>query len=467
MTSEPSGKTARPTGALARPVGRISLLTAVSVVVANMVGTGIFTSLGFQVVSLSSGFVLLVLWVVGGVCAFCGALAYAELGAALPRSGGEYALLTRIISPPAGFLAGWVSMIAGFPAAVALSALAFGRYLHGLSPSVPPLATGIVMLLAVTAVHWSGLRLGSRFQVTTTMINIATIVVIVTAGLFVPWHGTVSFTPTRDDLGTLFGAPFAISLVFVMFTYSGWNAATYISGEVAEPERNVPRAVATGTGIVFMLYLALNAFFLLSTPREAMKGQVEVALVAARTAFGPVGGSAMGLVIAVLLVSSVSSMVWAGTRVTVAVGEDFPRLAFFSRRSEGGSPRPAIALQTLVTLLMMATGTFESVLIFLQFTLLLSSFVTVMGVYILRWREPDLPRPYRAWGYPVTPAVFMACSLWMMVFVALQRPTESILGILSLLAGLLAYFAAGRGGGSAGRAGTEGPGTNQAFTESH
>ena len=467
MTSAASSRTAAPVNLPAGPRTRVSLLAAVSVVVANMVGTGVFTSLGFQVVSLSSGFVLLLLWVVGGICAFCGALAYAELGAAFPRSGGEYALLGRVFSRPAGFLAGWISMIAGFPAAVALSAIAFGRYLHGLFPSLPPQATGIAMLLAVTAVHWSGLRLGSRFQVTTTLMNVATIVVIVAAGLFVPWHGTVSFAPTREDLGTLFEAPFAISLVFVMFTYSGWNAATYISGEVARPERNVPRAVAIGTGVVFVLYLALNAFFLLSTPRDAMKGQVEVALVVARTAFGPFGGSVMGLVIAVLLVSSVSSMVWAGSRVTVAVGEDFPRLAILSKRSEGGAPRPAIALQTLVTLLMVATGTFESVLIFLQFTLLLCSFVTVLGVYVLRRREPDLPRPYRTWGYPVTPALFMACSLWMMAFVALQKPTESILGLLSLLVGVLAYFGAARGGSSPGGAGADGPGTNQPFTESH
>lgn len=466
MTPPLSRMAARAAGAPAGPPGRVSLLAAVSVVVGNMVGTGVFTSLGFQVVSLSSGFVLLLLWVVGGVCAFCGALAYAELGAAFPRSGGEYALLGRVISRPAGFLAGWVSMIAGFPAPVALSAIAFGRYLRGIWPSLPPTLAGVAMLLAVTGVHWAGLRLGSRFQVTTTMMNVATIVVIVVAGVFVPWHGTVSFTPVREDVGVLFGAPFAISLVFVMFTYSGWNAATYISGELAQPERNVPRAVAAGTGIVFVLYLALNAFFLLSTPRDAMKNQVEVALVVARTAFGPVGGSLMGLVIAALLVSSVGSMVWAGTRVTVAVGEDFPRLAFLARRSEEGAPRPAIALQTLVTLVMVVTGTFEGVLIFLQFTLLLSSFVTVMGVYILRRREPDLPRPYRTSGYPVTPAVFMACSLWMMAFVALQKPTESSLGLLSLLAGLAVYFWAARGVGGV-RPGTPGPGANHPFTESN
>ncbi len=467
MTSAAPHGTVRPAGPADGTGARVSLLAAVSVVIANMVGTGVFTSLGFQVVSLSSGFVLLLLWVVGGICAFCGALSYAELGAAFPRSGGEYVLLGRVFSRPVGFLAGWVSMIAGFPAAVALSAIAFGRYFHGLFPSFPPQATGIVMILAVTAVHWSGLRLGSRFQVTTTVMIVATIIVIVVAGLFVPWHGTVTFAPTGEDIGTLFGAPFAISLVFVMFTYSGWNAATYISGEVLEPERNVPRAVAIGTGVVFVLYLALNAFFLLSTPRDAMKGQVEVALVVARTAFGPVRGSLMGLVIAVLLVSSVSSMVWAGTRVTVAVGEDFPRLKLLSRRAEGGSPRPAIAVQTLVTLLMVATGTFESVLIFLQFTLLLCSFVTVMGVYVLRRREPNLPRPYRTWGYPVTPALFMACSLWMMAFVALRKPTESILGLLSLLAGFVAYLFAAGGGRPAGGAGTDGPGMNQPFTESH
>ena len=422
----------------------VRLLPAACVVIANMVGTGVFTTLGFQVASLSSGFTILVLWAFGGLCAICGALAYAELGAAIPRSGGEYALLSRIYSRPVGFLAGWISMIAGFPAAVAVAAIAFGRYVHGIAPTLDPKVCAVVMLLVTTLFHWRGVRSGSRFQTVATLLKLGLISGVVIFGLAAPWKGTARFTPAPGDLSEILSSPFAISLVFVMFAYSGWNAATYISGELANPARDVPRALLLGTGVVVVLYLALNWFFLVSTPTADLRGQVEVGLIVGRQAFGPARGAAMGAVIAALLVSSVSSMIWIGPRVTMTIGEDLPRLRVLARCSAEGAPRPAIVVQTLVTLLLMFTGTFEGVLIYLQFSLLLSSFVTAMGVYVLRRREPDLPRPVRAWGYPVTPAIFLAASLWMMVVVVAQRPAESLAGLASLVLGLALYGWAAR-----------------------
>jgi basic amino acid/polyamine antiporter, APA family len=228
---------------LKRPAAKVTRFTAMCLVIANMIGTGVFTSLGFQVVGLSSGFVVLLLWTLGGAIAFCGALVYPELGTALPRSGGEYAFLSRIYSGPAGFLAAWISMIAGFPAAVALATIAFGHYLGGIIPGLPPTATACVMLVAITAVHWFGIRLGSTFQNTVTVAEVLLIVGLVGSAAFVPWHGDASFVPRPELLRQVFEAPFAISLVFVMFAYSGWNAATYITAEMAEPSRNVPAAL--------------------------------------------------------------------------------------------------------------------------------------------------------------------------------------------------------------------------------
>lgn len=417
----------------------VSGFTAACVVVANMVGTGVFTSLGFQVVSISSGFVLLGLWCVGGLCALCGALCYAELGAALPRSGGEYALLTRIYGRPMGFLAAWVSMTAGFPAAVALSALAFGRYLNGMVAGIPASAAALAVLAAVTCVHWAGIEMGSAFQRGVTVLKVFLIVLVTASGLFVPKAGSVSFRPESESLGEFLGAPFAISLVFVMFAYSGWNAATYISSEIESPAKSIPGALLSGTGVVIALYLGLNWFFLATAPLEALKGNVEVGLIAGLHAFGPVGGKVMSSVICLLLVSSISSMVWVGPRVTMVLGEDYPRIGLLARKSECGTPRVALTVQTAVTLALILTGTFEAVLMYLQFVLLASSFATAMGVIVLRRREPDLPRPYRVWGYPFTPGVFLACSLWMMGFVLVQKTRESLTGLTVLGLGLVLY----------------------------
>src|SRR3954451_20235021 len=245
---------------------RISLLTATCIVIANMIGTGIFTSLGFQVGDLPTGFAIITLWIVGGVCALCGALSYAELAAALPRSGGEYHFLREIYHPSLGFLAGWISATVGFSAPVAIAAIAFGTYFADVVPGLNPLVLSLAIVTICTVVLLRDLQLGSAFQNGSTILKVSLILVIVVAGFCVKSSQPISFLPAKGDGALILSAPFAVSLYWVMYAYSGWNASTYIVGELRNPSRTVPLSVGLGTILVVLLYVATNAAFLRTTP---------------------------------------------------------------------------------------------------------------------------------------------------------------------------------------------------------
>jgi APA family basic amino acid/polyamine antiporter len=245
----------------------ISLITATAVVVANMIGTGVFTSLGFQVGSLPSGFVLLMLWVVGGVCAFCGAVCYGELAAALPRSGGEYHFLSKIFHPAVGFLSGWLSVTVGFAAPIALAAMAFGKYFSEIFPTAPATTWSLVMVWIVTLIHVGGINMAAKFQNTATWLKVALVLVFIGAGFWFGKAQPVHFLPATGDLALMGSTPFAVSLVYVMYAYAGWNAATYIVGDIRDPQKNVPLAIALGTLLVAGLYIALHVGADLPGPR--------------------------------------------------------------------------------------------------------------------------------------------------------------------------------------------------------
>jgi basic amino acid/polyamine antiporter, APA family len=224
-----------------------------------------------------------------------------------------------------------------------------------------------------------------------------------------------------------------------MYSFSGWNAATYIIGEMDMPQRNLPRAMLAGTAIVLVLYVALNAVFLHTAPIDKLAGQLDVARIAGTYIFGDIGGRIVSAMICIGLVSSISAMMWIGPRVMMTMGEDIPVFAIFSRKSAQGAPVYAILFQLVVASLMLFTRSFEAVLDFIQFALLFCSFFTVLGVIKLRITQPDLPRPYRAWGYPITPVVFLLVTLFMMYYLVTGRPLQSFLGILIMISGLLIY----------------------------
>jgi APA family basic amino acid/polyamine antiporter len=434
----------------------VSLFTATCIVVANMVGTGIFTSLGFQVGDLPTGFAIMALWTLGGVCALCGALAYAELGAALPRSGGEYHFLGTIFHPAVGFLAGWVSVTVGFAAPVALAAMAFGTYLADFVswlPTIPldpfpphpivltpALQLSLVIVLLTTLVLLRDMKLGSVFQDGATLLKIALILVIIVAGVLAGHSQPVSFFPIAGDGKLIASTPFAVSLVYVMYAYSGWNASTYIVGEVRNPERAIPLSVGLGTGAVMLLYLAVNAVFLRTTPAAEMIGKPQVALVAGAHIFGATGAKIVAVLICAGLVSTISAMMWIGPRVTVVMGEDLRAFGWLARKNSRGIPMTAILVQYGIVNLLLLTSTFEQVMTYVQFALQSCSFLTVLGVIVLRIRRPALARPYKTWGYPVTPLIFLAISAWMLAHIFRSHPHESLWGLATMAAGLVVYF---------------------------
>jgi APA family basic amino acid/polyamine antiporter len=438
MAASETGSAALP-GRLAAGGSSVSLVVATAIVVADMVGVGVFTSLGFQVKDIPSGFSILLLWTVGGIAALCGVFAYSELGAMFPRSSGEYNFLSRAYHPAFGFLAGWVSATVGFAAPVALAAMAFGEYGKSILPNAPPLVLAIGVVWLVSLVQLTGVKHSSTFQLISTILKVVLIVAFLACGFVIGTPQPVSFAPHAVDFSYIVSAPFAISLVFVMYSFSGWNAATYIIGEVRMPERNVPRAMLFGTLIVLVLYVALNAVFLHTAPIDKLAGQLDVARISGTHIFGELGGRIVGAMICFGLISSISAMMWIGPRVTMTMGEDIPALRIFARRSSNGAPAFAILFQLAVASLMLLTRSFEAVLEFIQFALLFCSFFAVLGVIKLRITHPELPRPYRAWGYPITPLVFLLVTGFMMYYLLTTEPLRSVLSIAIMISGLLIY----------------------------
>jgi APA family basic amino acid/polyamine antiporter len=418
--------------------------TITAVVIANMVGTGVFTSLGFQLLGIRSGFALLMLWAVGGLVALCGAMTYAELGAAMPRSGGEYNFLTRIYHPAIGFVSGWVSATVGFAGPTALAAMTFAAYATSVLPgeqepvALKALACSLIALL--TLVHGSTRRNSGGLQVVFTVMKVVVIVAFCVGALWwVEVAQPVRFAPVSGDLKLLSSGAFAVSLIYVSYAYTGWNAATYLSGELENPQRTLPWILGCATLLVMFLYLALNFVFLRVAPMDAMSGQVEVGYIAADAAFGPAGGRFAGLVLSLLLISTVSAMTVAGPRVLQVIGQDIGALRFLARTNRDDVPATAILVQSSLAILFILTSSFESVLIFAGFILALNSFATVLGVFVLRWRQPDLVRPYRTFAYPLTPLIYLAVTGWTLIFVLLDKPTESLLGLGVIGVGLAVY----------------------------
>lgn len=423
---------------------KVGLTACTALVLANMIGTGVFTSLGFQVKDLHSPFLILLVWTLGGVVAFCGALSYAELAATYPRSGGEYNFLTQAYHPALGFMAGFISVTVGFAAPIALAALAFGRYFSGALPGFPPVTASVGVVLCMAAVHSCTVHASGSFQIVITTLKVALIVTFIGLGFWKGFDTPAEFAPQPGDGAQVFGSSFAIALMFVLYSYSGWNAAAYIMNEVRDPQKTVPRALLQATLLVTVLYVALNATFLGSGPLAGFVGKLEVGEIAAKNLLGEDGGRVMSGLISLGLISAISAMTWAGPRVGQTIGRDFPVLGFLSCTSAGGVPRLAIGLQTILVVLMLALSTFEVILVFAQCAILACSFLTVLGVMVSRWRWPGLPRPFRCWGYPVTPVIFLTLNLFALVYTAKEKPHQAGASLLTLLAGIGLYFLAKR-----------------------
>jgi len=424
-----------------RPFG---LPSATALVVASMIGAGVFTTSGFALADLGDRSVVLLAWLVGGAIALTGAATYGQLSTRIQESGGEYVFLSRAIHPAVGFVAGWVSLLAGFTGAIAFAASAFETY--ALPAEVRPgwipeggLAVAAILLLA--AVHGLSLNAGLRFQNAVVLAKLLFLSGFVFYALFelqsAGWVGLSSPTPERP----FSPYAFANSLVWISLSYSGFNAAVYVLGEVREPKQTVPRAMLWGTLGTTLLYFALNAIFLYAPQPEDLTGKGDVAAVAAQALGGGWLVGATRAVIAIALLTSVSSMIIAGPRVYDRMARDgvFPRWLAIHPDKGGVAPVASIAFQAGLASVVVLVSTLEDLLAYLGFTLSLCAAATAASLFILRSREASSSSPTLL----VAPAFYVACTIGLATLAGVNRPGQLLAALLTIASGLVLYAVIG------------------------
>jgi basic amino acid/polyamine antiporter, APA family len=432
---------------------KLGLFPATNIVVANMVGAGIFTTSGLLMKGLNNPLLMITLWAAGGIIALCGALAYGELGAAMPGAGGEYLFLSKLYHPLFGFLSGWVSFMVGFSAPIAASALGFSAYFCRAVPGLPawlenagmisPAVTGKLLAIAVilifTFIHYRGIKYGARIQNVLTVLKVTLILTLLVAG----------FTSGKGDLGNFSNggniAPgiagwktIGLSLMWIMFAYSGWNASTYLGSEIKNPSRILPLSLIYGTGIVIVLYLGINLLYIYGINPESMKGVISIGGLAMNNLFGRSADILFSLLIAFALFSSLSAFIIIGPRVYYSMAKDGLFFKFAGKIHEKFLvPSNSILLQCLIALIMVISGTFEQVLTYMGFALGIFPLLTVFSVFRAR---REYPGSVRMPGYPVTQIIYILTGVLILFLSYLERPMESSVATLTVLAGIPAYY---------------------------
>ena len=405
-----------------------------------MIGTGVFTSLGYQLVKIQSVFPLMMLWIVGGVVALCGTLVYSELGAALPRSGGEYHLLSRIIHPSIGFGAGIVSATVGFTAPAVLAAMALGSYLSAVIPGLDQTLIAAIVILGFHGLHMMSVTWGTKFQDGSTAIKIGLILIFIAFGLFMDAPQSISIWPKLGDGAVMLSSGFAVSLVWVSYAYTGWNSAVYVAGEIHDPKQNISRSMLMGTAFVMVLYILLNYVFLYSAPTDAIVGQVEVGYISGIRIFGKMGAKIIGIGISILLLSTVSSYVYIGPRIMQIMGEDHAFIGFLKEKNSDEIPLNAFWVQLGISFLFILKSSFEQVLMYAGISLIITTTLTVISLFILRINEPDLDRPYKVWAYPLTPMIYLIINCWILFYSFRESTFESMVGIGIITTSIALYY---------------------------
>lgn len=418
----------------------LSLTTAISLVVSSMIGTGVFTSLGYQLLDIQSGFSIIMLWFIGGVISLFGALSYSELASALPRSGGEYYLLSRILHPSIGLSAGIISATVGFSAPAVLAAIALANYLKPIfvNVNVSILAATVIILLNI--LHSFSLGVGKSFQVWSTLLKLFTMILFIFAGIFFSDKQNISFSPKLEDLKIVLSPEFAVNLVWVSYAYAGWNSSVYVVGEIVKPNKNIFKSILIGTLLVAAFYVMLNYVFLVVSPIESLKGEIEIGYISSVNLFGEKSAKLISILIGLLLLSTVSSYVYVGPRIIQAIGEDYDKLSFLSKINQNGVPFNAFIIQLVISLGFILSSTFEEVVLYTGIILIITTSITVCSLIYLRLKEPDLNRPYKVWGYPFTPFIFIILNSWILVYTVYLKPTESIIGICLMIFSLGLFF---------------------------
>lgn len=432
---------------------KLGLFPVTNIVVANIIGAGIFTTTGFMMESLANPIIMLSLWLAGGIIAFCGALAFGELGATFPQAGGEYIFISKLFSPLLGFLSGWLSLIVGFSAPIAASAIGFSEYLALALPSLQKLLfsselissglfkklTAIFVILFFTLIHSRGVIFGTRIQNVLTILKVALIGALIFAG-FVYGTGSFEHFASADEFKFSFSGwkSIGLSLMFVMFAYSGWNSATYIGSEIKSPAIVIPRSLLISTGIVTVLYLLLNVFFVYALTPGEIKGVPEIAGLAAGRAFGKMAEAFISLMISFALLSSLSAFIILGPRVYYSMTKEGYFFAFAAKiHPRFKVPVGAVLLQSSIAILLVITGTFEQILVYMGFSLGIFPIIAVAGIFKLRLTgESALKLP----GFPVVHIIFIVSGIAMLTLAFFERPLESSVAILTALSGIPVFY---------------------------
>ncbi len=413
---------------------KISLLTASSIVVANMIGTGVFTSLGFQLSSVQNTISIMILWVGGGLIAICGAFAYAELGTHFKDTGGDYIFLSEVFHPAFGYFSAWAGLTIGFSAPVALAAIAFTKYF---SPFGLPQQAWVaaVLILIITLLHSFTIKHSSRMQNLSTLVKILFLIILIATGL----SGTSNENNALEFSGSwtheITTTGFAVSMIFVTYSYTGWNAAAYIVDEIKDPVKNLPRALINSTLLIIVLYTLFQLVLLKNASVAELSGKEEVSFIAFQNLLGKEGGRWVSLFIAVQLIATISSYLWVGPRVTWAMARNHRLWKPLARVNAHNIPVRAVWLHALISIALTLTGSFEQILLYAGFVLQLMSSLTVATSLFIKSRPGEFRTPWK----PLPQLIFLAFSLWVLAFTIMDKPKESLLGIAMVLGGAIFY----------------------------
>jgi len=422
---------------LSPPLKRtIGIYTASAIVVANMIGTGVFTSVGFQLASVQNTWSILLLWTVGGILALFGAFAYAELGTHFKESGGDYIYLSRVFHPLLGYLSAWAGLVVGFSAPVALAAMAFTKYLapFGLQGNV---WLAIVIIVLIGLMHSFTIRHSSSLQNTSTIIKVVFIVVLILLGFLIPGN-----TYNAIDFGSswhqeILKPGFAVSMVYVAFAYTGWNAAAYIVDEIHEPAKNLPRALIGSTLFVAVVYVLFQFVLLKNATAVQLQGKEDVTFVAFDNLLGTTGGRWVSIFIAIQLVATISSYLWVGPRVTWAMAMENKFWQPLAKKNKHGIPVAAVWVHVFISIVLTLNGSFEKVLLYAGFVLQLMASLTVATSLFLKNKKPgSFTSPFK----PVLQIIFLIFNGWVLIFTMIDRPVESLIGLGILSAGAVIYY---------------------------
>ncbi len=415
---------------------KIGWKTAAALVISSMIGTGVFSSLGYQLIDIQNTWSIILLWVLGGLFALIGAFTYAELGTNFDESGGDYIFLSKLIHPIVGYVYAWTSLTVGFTAPIAISVMAMKSYLNPINPSIFNEWFGVLVIIILTAIHSISIGQSGKFHNISTAIKVGFVLLLIILGFsFVPVQETgLNFGNAWKE--EIFLPGFAVALLYVTYAYTGWNSAAYIVGEIEDPRRNLPKALILGTGLVTIVYVLLQVVFLRHASVEQMSGKVEVAFIAFQNLFGTDWGHWLSYIIAIQLIATVSGYLWIGSRITYAMSKDHSLWNIIAVKNKNGIPIKALWLQAIISIILTLTGTFEQVLLYASFVLQLMGTLTVASIFWLKGRKGAFKSPLK----PLLQIAFVVFSIWILGYMLIERPKESLIGLLFVLSGIVTYF---------------------------